>query len=873
VRELLRRLHYFLNRRRLDAELADEMAFHREMAAKTGGMPLGNTLRLREESREAWGLMWLERLLQDVKHAIRALRAAPGFTATALIVLALGIGASTAIFSVVDAIVLRGLPFDDADRIVSVSETNKARAGVPGGNAAPQNFLHWRAQQDVFENIGASAGIGGFTIRGDGPPEELRALQTTSNLFSILRVHPAIGQPYSEANEVDGNHRVMLISDALWRRRFNADPNVVGRTMTFESGTWQVVGVMPAEFRYPIGPARATDLWVPYVVAERNKVRGQGRSYFLNVVARLKPGVTLEQARARMEQITAGLATAHPTWFQDRGIATVTLHDYIVGASVKSWMLMLLGAVGFVLLIACVNVANLMLARASARGRDVSIRTALGASRWQLARGLLVESLVLSSVGTIIGVAIAYWAVGVLRASLPATLPRLSLVAIDVRVLAIAAIVSVVTALLFGIVPALQASRPTPSMTLREGGRSATASLLRQQLRSLLVAAEVALAVVLLVGAGLFVASFSRLMSVPIGLDYHNVVSLPIWPRNTGKDADARKIMIEQNATRVADLMTRVQALPGVESASLFFGGLPLSGSMTRGIVKVPAQQKQFDGDDAVDIRSVTPQYMHVIRQPLIKGRVFNNADVLDPGASVLLNQAAERLYFEGTDAVGQAIDIAGMRRVVGVVADIRLEGPEKDARPQAFIPMTRSMSGQGVDLVLRASGDPGSVIPSVRSAVQQAFPDVVVPEARTFEEMFNTLIAQRKFNMLLLSLFGILGVVIAAVGIYGVMAFVVDQRRTEFGVRMALGARRGGIVGMVLRRAALYVGSGLVAGLGIAIGMSMLVKSFLFNVAPTEPLVYVAIAILLSAVALVAALVPALRASRVDPIVALRSS
>jgi putative ABC transport system permease protein len=809
----------------------------------------------------------------DLRNAIRALRAAPGFTSTALIVLALGIGASTAIFSVVDAVVLRGLPFDDAHRLVSVSETNKARAGVAGGSSAPQNFLEWRGQHEVFEAIGASADIGGFTIRGDGPPEDLPALQTTANLFSILRVRPDIGQPYSAANEVNGSHRVMLISDGLWRRRFNADPNVVGKTMTFESGTWQVVGVMPAGFRYPIGPARATDLWVPYVVAERDKVRGQNRSYFLDVVARLKPGVTVEQARARMEQITAGLATAHPTWFKDRGIATVTLHDYIVGARVKSWMLMLLGAVGFVLLIACVNVANLMLVRASARGRDVSIRAALGASRWQLARGLLVESFILSGAGTLIGVVIAYWAVGVLRASLPATLPRLSLVAIDVRVLAIAAIVSVVTALLFGIVPALQASRPTLSTTLREGGRAGTASLLRQQLRSLLVAAEVALAVVLLVGAGLFVASFARLMSVQIGLDYRNVVTLPIWPRNTGKDAESRKLIIEQNSTRVAELMTRVQALPGVESASLFSGGLPLSGRLTRTDVKVPARQKEFTGDDAVDVRLVTPQYMHVIRQPLVKGRVFNDADVLDPGASILLNQAAERLYFEGTDALGQEIDIWDKRRVVGVVADIRLEGPEKDARPQAFIPMARRQFGQGADLVLRTTADPRSVIPSLRSAVQQAFPDIVVPEARTFEEMLNTLIAQRKFNMLLLSLFGVLGVVIAAVGIYGVMAFVVDQRTTEFGIRMALGAPRGGIAGMVLRGAALYVGTGLVVGMGIAMGLSMIVKSFLFNVAPTDPLVYIGIAVLLITVALVAALVPALRASRVDPIVALRSS
>ncbi len=808
----------------------------------------------------------------DLRNAIRALRAAPGFTTTALIVLALGIGASTAIFSVVDAVVLRGLPFDDANRIVAVLETNKARAGLPGGTAAPQNFLDWRAQQDVFEAIGASAGVSGFTIRGDGPPEDLRALQTTASLFSILRVRPAIGQPYSEANEIDGNHRVMLISDALWRRRFNADPNVVGKTMTFDSGIWQVVGVMPAEFRYPIGPARATDVWVPFVVAERFKARGPGRSYFLNVVARLKPRVSLEQAQARMEHITAGLAAAHPTWFEDRGIATVTLHDSIVGASVKSWMLMLLSAVGFVLLIACVNVANLMLARASVRSRDVSIRAALGASRWQLARGLLVESLVLSCAGTLIGVAIAYWAVDVLRASLPATLPRLSLVAIDVRVLAIAGIVSIVTALLFGLVPALQTSRPTMSTTLREGGRAGTASRLRQQLRSLLVSAEVALAVVLLVGAGLFVASFARLMSVPLGLDYHNVVALRISLRNPAQPADARERSIEQNATRVADLMTRVQALPGIESASVFSGGLPLSGSMTRVPVKVPAQQKEFGGDDAVDLRHLTPQYTHVIRQPVIKGRVFTDADMLDPGASVLLNQAAERLYFEGTDALGQEIDVGGKRRVVGVVADIRLEGPEKEARPQAFIPMARRQFGWGGDLVLRTTGDPASVIPGLRRAVQEAFPDLVVPEVQTFEEMFNTIIAQRKFNMLLLSLFGVLGVVIAAVGIYGVLAFVVDQRTTEFGVRMALGAPRGGIAGMVLRDAALYVGTGLVVGLGTALAVSMVVKSFLFNVAPTEPIVYIAIAVLLIAVALVAALVPALRASRVDPIVALRA-
>lgn len=809
----------------------------------------------------------------DVRNAIRALRAAPGFTVTALAVLTLGIGASTAIFSVVDAVVLRGLPFDEADRLVSVSETNKSRAGLPGGSSAPQNFVDWKAaEQDVFDALAASAGIGGFTIRDGGQPEELRAIRTTANLFSVLRVRPAIGRPFTSEHEADGNHRVMVISDGLWRRRFGADPNVVGRTMTFESGTWEVVGVMGPEFRYPIGPSRPTDLWVPYAMAERDRVRGQGRSYYLQVVGRLKPGVTLEQARARMEQITSSLAAAHPTWFKDRGIATVRLRDYIVGPGVKSWMLLLLGAVAFVLLIACVNVANLMLARASARGREVGIRAALGASRWQLARVLLVESLVLSIAGTLAGVVLASWAVDVLRASLPATLPRLSSVGIDLRVLGAAALAAMATGVFFGLVPALQGSRPNLAGALREGGRSGTASLLRQQVRSLLVAAEVALAVVLLVGAGLFVASFARLMRIDVGLDYHNVLTVPVYPRVNFNDAAARKAGMEQAVVKVADVLARVQALPGVEAASAFTGGLPLSSSWSRTSVKVPGRAEEFKGDDSADVRDISPDYMKVIRQPLIGGRLFTAADNNKgaPGV-VLLNEAAARLYFEGKTAIGQSIAIDGDRTVVGIVGDIRLEGPEKEARPQAFIPFAQS-SNYGADLVIRTTGDPHALVPAVRNAIFAALPDLVVPEAQTFEEMFNQIVAQRKFNMLLLSLFGILGGVIAGVGIYGVMAFVVEQRRAEFGVRMALGAPRGRILRSVLQRAGLYVGVGLAVGLGISLALSFVVESFLFQVKGADPIVYAAIAALLGAVALVAALVPALRASRVDPIVALRA-
>jgi predicted permease len=807
----------------------------------------------------------------DLRTAVRALRAAPGFTLAALAVLTLGIGASTAIFSVVDAVVLRGLPFADADRLISVSETNTTRAGLPGGSSAPQNFLDWKAQQDVFEGLAATSGTGGFAIRDGGPPEELRAIRATANLFQILRVRPTIGQPFTERHEIEGNHRVMLISDALWRRRFHADPNVVGRTMTFDSGAWQVVGVMDPEFRYPIGATRATDLWVPYVVPEDDRVRGPGRSYYLQVVGRLKPGVTLEQARARMDQITASLAAAHPNWFRDRGIATEPLHDFIVGPKVKSWMLMLLGAVAFVLLISCVNVANLMLARATTRGREVAIRGALGASRWRLARTLLVESLVLSLAGAALGVLVAYWAIEILRASLPASLPQLSSVALDLRVLAAAAAAAIGTGVVFGLVPSLQGARASLTAALREGGRSGTASLLRQQLRSMLVGAEVALAAVLLAGAGLFIASFARLMSIDVGLDYRNVLTLPVYMRINHDDPGARGAGMAAAQVKTAEILERVRAIPGVEAASLFSGGLPLSSSWSRTSVQVPGREQAFEGESAADIRQITPDYTRVIRQPLIRGRLFTDADTKDAPGVVLLSEVAARLYFDGRDPIGQKITINGDRTVVGVVGDIRLEGPEKDARPQAFTPWAQGSSAGG-DLVIRTTGNPLHVVSAVRHAVQAVLPDLVVPEAQTFEAMFDRIIAQRKFNMLLLSLFGLLGAVIAAAGIYGVMAFVVEQRRTEFGVRMALGAERRRILLGVLRRAAFCTAAGLTVGLSIAVGLSFLIRSFLFEVQPADPLVFAAIAALLVTIALLAALVPALRASRVDPIAALRA-
>lgn len=807
----------------------------------------------------------------DLRNAFRTLRAAPGFTAVALVVLTLGIGATTAIYSVVDAVVLRGLPFDEADRLVAIREPGLKDPNM-FGSVAPQDFADWKARQDVFTDMAASSGIGGFTIREGGRPEDLRVIRATANLFAILRVAPRIGHVFTTANEVGGNHRVALISDGLWRRRFAADPDVVGRTMTFDDGVWEIVGVMPPDFRYPVGRARATDMWVPYVVPASQKVRGNGRSYYLSVVARLRPGVTVAQAGRRMADIRDALAVQYPKWFADRGISVRTLHDSVVGDSVRSWMLMLLGAVSFVLLIACVNVANLLLARATARSREMGIRAALGATRWRLARASMVESLVLSGAGTVCGVVAAYWGVEVLRATLPASLPRLSSVTIDLPVLAAAAAAAIVTGVAFGLVPALHLSRPNVAGALREEGRSSTAGLARQRLRTTLIIAEVGLAVVLLVGSGLFVSSFVRLMNVDIGLDYHNLLTVSVYRRIDFQHLD--RAGFEQAAARagvtLTDVLARVRAVPGIDVTSALAGGLPLSGSWSRTSVTVPGNDNEFRGDDEVDIRQATADYLKATRLTLLAGRWIAATDGHDAAGVVVLNDEAVKRYLGGGPAVGRTIQINGTRTVIGVVRGVRLGGPETTVRPEAYVPMAQATI-LGADLVLRTHDDPLALVPAVKAAIWSVAPDLSIPEARTFEGMLGDLIAQRKFNMLLLSLFGLLAMTIASAGIYGVMAYVVEQRTPEIGVRMALGAQPGRILRMILGRAAAFVGVGLAAGLAGAWALSRLVGTFLFSVRPHDPAIYAGAAAVLMAAALVAALVPGLRAARIDPLKALR--
>ena len=815
------------------------------------------------------------RLHTDVRYAWRALKASRGVTLSALAVLTLGIGASTTIFSVVDAVVLRGLPFDEPNRLLSVAEVDLTD-GSPS-TVAPQNYFEWLARQSAFETMGASANARFVLAEGDRAGETLRVVRITASLFDLLRVSPAIGRRFTERDEVTGAPNVALISDAFWRTRFHADPAAIGRPVVFETGTFTVIGVMPNGFTYPLGSPMVSrvDLWIPYVPGPNDRVRTPGRNYFLTVVGRLRPGATLEQASSQFLQIRDALAGEHPRWFADHGIVVRPLESSVIGPRTRAWMMLLLAAVGVVLVIACLNVANLLLARAAGRGREVALRSALGASRWDIARGLLVESLMLSLAGGACGVLFAFWGVDVLRSVLPENVPRLAEVSVDGRVLATAVTAAIGTGLLFGIVPALHASRPGVALALREGGRAQT-SHNGERLRGALVVVEVALAVVLLAGSALFVASFLRVVRVDLGLDTDRVLMMSVVRGGSAllRAGGTQDDRVMRDQTMMLDARDRVRGVPGVQAVAVKAGGAPLSGSYMTVPVQLPDRTAPaFTGDDELMLHAVTPEYLDVLRLRFRRGRWFDARDARGAAPVIVLSDDAVRRYFGSADPLGRAILLDDTPySVVGVVGNVRHTGPEVDVRAEGYIPYAQSNQGSAT-LVMRTTADePFSLVPAVQAAVREVVPNARFLEPQTVDQQFARLVAQRKFNMAVLAIFGALALAIAAVGVYGLMAFLVAQRTREIGVRIALGAVPAGILRLVLRRASLLLLSGLLLGLTSAALLERLVRAFLYNAPPHDPRVYVAVACLLFGAGLVAALVPARRAARVDPLVALRA-
>ena len=817
--------------------------------------------------------IWPDVLWRDARHAVRSLRGTPAFTTVALTVLTLSIGATTAIFSVVDAVILRRLPFDESDRLVAVGELNVKGSSASSLNlAAPQNFLDWRDQQDVFTGL-AAIGYAEISLKrqGNALPETLRAQRVTADFFSVLRTAPLLGRAFSVDNEVEGRAFVAVISYGLWQRRFGGTPDVIGAHLPGQLASFEVVGVMPPGFTYPVdtyvlGAREPTDVWLPYTFTSGDRVRGNIFGYNLHVVGRLRDGVSIERAQARMDQITASLAAETPRWFTERVAKVEPLHQFVT-RGVRTWMVMLLGVVSFVLLIACVNLANLMLVRATTRTRELGIRAALGASRWDLSRVLLLESLILSLTGAAFGAVVAWWGIDALRSAIPAEVPRAATIAVDMRVLAATGIVAILTGIAFGMAPVAHFSRPTVAGALSQTERTATASTRTKSLRATLVVAEVALAVVLLVGSGLFLASFARLINVDLGLDHQNVLTVQVRVLEAPTNVQQAS---QRNRQLLLNVLDRVRAIPGVEVASLLGGGLPLRGDLRTVDFGIPGRELPRNTDIALN--QISPDYFRTIKVPLSKGRFFSDDDSQNSEPVVILNQAAAERYFEGEDAIGKIVRLAGDRTVVGIVGNIRHDGPERGWRTQAYVPLPQSRV-LGATLVVRTARGAQGIVPAVRQAIWSEFPDAVPTriDEQALEYYFDALVAQRRFNMLLLVLFGVLGLIIASVGIYGVMAYVVSQRTQEIGIRMALGALPSTILMSVLGGALLYMIIGLAIGLVSAWGLAELVRGFLFEIQPHDPTIYAGVLTVLAMTGLAAAFFPARRAAGVDPLIALR--
>jgi putative ABC transport system permease protein len=839
----------------------------------------------------------LDSLAIDLRHAIRALVATPSFTIGALLVLALGTGATTAIFSVVDAVSLRPLPFPDPARIVALGEGTgptgpsggPSRGGppppgvprtpmpaMPGAKPAdpdalariqPQNYLDWVAQQRAFESIAALADGGEYTLQPPGGEAVVVVgHRVTASFFDVLRAQPVLGERLTTGNEVVGNDHVVVLSHAFWQRQFGGDPSVVGRMLPLNGEPYQVVGVMPAGFSYPPGAAQPAEIWVPWVPAPQERVRGGLRSIYLQSIARLRPGVSVAQSQAEMSRVGAAIAAADPGTNTGRGVVVRPLRDHLVGGSTRSWMLMLVAAVGLVLLIACANVANLWLARASVQQRDAAVRAALGASRGRLVQRVLIESFVVSAAGAIIGLTLAWPGVRLLAAAMPESVARVATIGIDARVLVVAAVVALGMGLASGILPALQASSQVLSSVLNENTRGGGTGRGRRRARHALVVAEVALAVILLVGAALFIGSFVNVMRVDPGFRSDHVLTAQIFPRPSPGSAppDLRKAF--------AEIVDRARQLPGVVDAAAGSPGIPLRVNMRIDALRVPGR---LIYETTVSLKAVTPGYHRTLGIALERGRYFNDDDLSGGEAAIILSDAAARMYFAGVDPLGRTVGVVGLgsvdRRIVGVVADARQSSFEVSPHPEVYLPMAQTPSRHGY-LLLRTSGDPNDALASLRAIVLQVLPREPLRSIARMDDLVAAQTAERRLNMLMFGLFGVLGLVIAAVGLFGVLAYLVSQQTRDIGIRMALGATRARVVAGVVGHAGGLVVAGLVAGALTSWWLSNLASRFLFGVDPRDARAYgVAMATLLAA-ALIATVLPARRAASVNPTEALRS-
>jgi len=810
----------------------------------------------------------IESLSQDVRYGLRVFLSKPGFTVVAVITLALGIGASTAIFSVVNGVLLKPLPYREPQRLVQFWETNPPK-GWTEAVVAPANFFDWQAQSGSFEEMGAyigsdtrSAGITGLQMTGNGPPVLVKALYVTGNVFSVLGADAALGRTLTSDETWAGHEKVAVLSNGIWKRRFGSDPDIIGKKIQLDGSAVEVVGIMPAGFYFP---SQEAELWIP-MGWNQTRLAQVRRPHFLRVIGRLKTGVSIEQAQSEMTGIAERLEQQYPRTNTQMGVGLGPMLEWIV-SDTRTVLLTFLAAVAFLLLIACANVANLMLVRAAGRTREIALRVALGASRFRIARQLLIESVILSLIGGGLGVMLAAWGTDILLGINPDNIPRLGEISINPPVLGFALVVSILTSLIFGLAPALGSSNPDLSTMLKEGGQKGTVSH-GGKLRSVLVASEVALSCILVIGAGLVVKSFIRLQQVDPGFQPDHLLTFKISLRGK-KYSEAA-----QSNAFFNSLEQKVRSLAGVQGFALVTR-LPLKGYPWTSDFTIEGRSPEEFGKE-VRHKEITPDYFETLGIPMIAGRKFDESDGPNSVPVVIVNEALARMHFQSEDPIGKRLKFSKpteddtWNTIVGVVKDTKQDGLRKAPRPEIFQPLLQNPQSDMM-LAVRTAVTPASLLPAMNEQIHALDPDLALSEIATGEQLIHASLGGDRFAMFLLSLFAGAALLLAAVGIYGVMSYSVAQRTHEMGLRMALGAQARDVVGLVVRGGLKVSLSGVSVGVVAAYGLTRLIERLLFGVSATDPVTFVFVSLMLVGVALVACFIPARRSSRVDPMVALR--
>jgi predicted permease len=881
-------------RRKQAQQLEDEIRGHLEMAVRDrverGQSPrqaehsarqeFGNVGLVQAVTREQWGWAWLEEFLQDLRYGARTLRKNPGFTAIAVLTLALGNGANTALFSVVNAVLLNPLPYPHAEQLVTLHES---KPNFESGAISYPNFRDWQKNNSTFSSMAIGRGYS-FSLTGLGEAEQVRARFISSNFFSVLGVNPVIGRSFAPGEDEIGAAPIAIISAGLWKRKFGSLPSVLGKSLTLDGKDYTIVGVTPATFDLFLRSVRIAEVYVPIGQWNNPLLPQRGAGLGIHGVGRLKPGVTIEQARADMDKVSRNLAEAFPD--TDKGISAslIPLRKDMLG-DVQSVLLVLLGAVGFVLLIACVNVANLLLARSTGRAREFAIRAALGAGQGRLIRQLLTESILLALGGGGLGLFVAQWATRAALGVLPSQLPRAAEIRIDAHVLIFTMGVSLLAGILFGLAPALRTSQPRLHETLKDTGRGSSGT--RHRAQSVFVVLEMAMALVLLIGAGLMIRSLAALWSVDPGFRPNNVLTfgLALPPSMMTAAPEAIRAYVREIDRTFA-------AIPGVQAVSQSWGAIPMGDEDDQvfWIDGEPKPTNQTDMKWTLDY-VVQPGYLNVMGIPLRRGRFFTAQDGEHSPLVAVVDDVFARKYFGDEDPLGKRINLNSVDlnsngttfEIIGVVGHVKQWGLDSDdkqsLRAELYLPclqmpdkyIANVPAGGGTFVTLRTKGTVPALLESVRHTSQQMSPEQVIYSVETMDDIIANTLAARRFSMILLGVFAGLALLLSSVGIYGVISYLVGQRTREIGIRMALGARRVDVLRLVLGHGVKMALVGVVLGLMASLGLTQLMTKMLYGVGPTDPLTFLGVAVVLTVVALAACYIPARRAVRVDPIVALR--